>query len=215
MGGTFFLGNPPPKEFFFSFIFFEPFLLHVAISLSHFVSSCLWSLSLFVSSCLWSLSLHLRLRRGHVRDRSLYCRRRKQNDSLSLSLTSKEEPKLEISLMLKEEPEWVSLSLSIVPKSKNSLFCYVPFWVILFLFNIDLSDCFDFLFLVSFLLSQGGGMHLSKLGEKILSSIRSPKLLGCLLLLIAIRYTHYHQIYLMYLIFMVIFLSWISLIEFQ
>ena len=73
--GEFFLGNPPPKEFFFHLSFSKPFLLHMCQKkkpnllhmalylhgwyLSHFVSSCLVSLSLFVSSCLWSVSLSL------------------------------------------------------------------------------------------------------------------------------------------------------------
>ena len=35
-------------------------------------------------------------------------------------------------------------------------------------------------FLVPFLLSQGGGMDLSKVGEKILSSVRSARSLGLL-----------------------------------
>ena len=46
------------------------------------------------------------------------------------------------------------------------------------MFNGDWSICIDFLFSVSFLLSQGGGTNLSKLGDKFLSSIRSPRLLG-------------------------------------
>lgn len=52
-----------------------------------------------------------------------------------------------------------------------------------FLFNGDLSEGFEssrVFFLVPFLLFQGGGMDLSKVGEKILSSVRSARSLGLL-----------------------------------
>ncbi|KAM6573723.1 uncharacterized protein LOC115700609 isoform X1 [Cannabis sativa] len=61
-----------------------------------------------------------------------------------------------------------------------------PFGTVLgnpFLFNGDLSEGFEssrVFFLVPFLLSQGGGMDLSKVGEKILSSVRSARSLGLL-----------------------------------
>ncbi|KAL0534185.1 hypothetical protein IC582_028469 [Cucumis melo] len=50
-------------------------------------------------------------------------------------------------------------------------------------FDGDLSEGFEtsrFLFFVPFLLLQGGGMDLSKVGEKILSSVRSARSLGLL-----------------------------------
>ncbi|KAI3417268.1 uncharacterized protein J3R85_014534 [Psidium guajava] len=60
-----------------------------------------------------------------------------------------------------------------------------PFGTVLgnpFLFNGDLSeggfDSSRVFFLVPFLLFQGGGMDLSKVGEKILSSVQSARLLG-------------------------------------
>ncbi|KAF7805657.1 syndetin isoform X1 [Senna tora] len=52
-----------------------------------------------------------------------------------------------------------------------------------FIANGDLSEGFDssrVFFLVPFLLFQGGGMDLSKVGEKILSSVRSARSLGLL-----------------------------------
>lgn len=52
-----------------------------------------------------------------------------------------------------------------------------------FLFNGDLSEGLEspgVLFLVPFLLFQGGEMDLSKVGEKILSSVRSARSLGLL-----------------------------------
>ncbi|XP_054812023.1 LOW QUALITY PROTEIN: uncharacterized protein LOC129313133 [Prosopis cineraria] len=52
-----------------------------------------------------------------------------------------------------------------------------------FVFNGDLSEGFEtsrVFFLVPFLLFQGGGMDLSKVGEKILSSVRSARSLGLL-----------------------------------
>ncbi|XP_028808130.1 syndetin isoform X2 [Neltuma alba] len=52
-----------------------------------------------------------------------------------------------------------------------------------FIFNGDLSEGFEssrVFFLVPFLLFQGGGMDLSKVGEKILSSVRSARSLGLL-----------------------------------
>ncbi|PON55339.1 Vacuolar protein sorting-associated protein 54, N-terminal [Parasponia andersonii] len=61
-----------------------------------------------------------------------------------------------------------------------------PFGTVLgnpFLFNGDLSEGFEssrVFFLVPFLLSQGGGMDLFKVGEKILSSVRSARSLGLL-----------------------------------
>ncbi|XP_042959262.1 syndetin isoform X1 [Carya illinoinensis] len=61
-----------------------------------------------------------------------------------------------------------------------------PFGTVLgnpFLFNGDLSEGFEssrVFFLVPFLLFQGGGMDLSKVGEKILSSVRSARSLGLL-----------------------------------
>ncbi|KAL5580161.1 hypothetical protein UlMin_012603 [Ulmus minor] len=61
-----------------------------------------------------------------------------------------------------------------------------PFGTILgnpFLFNGDLSEGFEssrVFFLVPFLLFQGDGMDLSKVGEKILSSVRSARSLGLL-----------------------------------
>lgn len=62
-----------------------------------------------------------------------------------------------------------------------------PFGTVLgnpFLFNGDLSsegfESSRVFFLVPFLLSQGGGMDLSKVGEKILSSVRSARSLGLL-----------------------------------
>ncbi|PON71203.1 Vacuolar protein sorting-associated protein 54, N-terminal [Trema orientale] len=61
-----------------------------------------------------------------------------------------------------------------------------PFGTVLgnpFLFNGDLSEGFEssrVFFLVPFLLAQGGGMDLSKVGEKILSSVRSARSLGLL-----------------------------------
>ena len=50
-------------------------------------------------------------------------------------------------------------------------------------FDGDLSEGFEtsrFLFFVPFFLLQGGGMDLSKVGEKILSSVRSARSLGLL-----------------------------------
>lgn len=61
-----------------------------------------------------------------------------------------------------------------------------PFGTVLgnpYLFNGDLSEGLDssrVFFLVPFLLFQGGGMDLSKVGEKILSSVRSARSLGLL-----------------------------------
>lgn len=61
-----------------------------------------------------------------------------------------------------------------------------PFGTVLgnpYLFNGDLSEGLDssrIFFLVPFLLFQGGGMDLSKVGEKILSSVRSARSLGLL-----------------------------------
>jgi len=61
-----------------------------------------------------------------------------------------------------------------------------PFGTVLgnpLLFNGDLSEGFEssrVFFLVPFLLFQGGGMDLSKVGEKILSSVRSARSLGLL-----------------------------------
>ena len=52
-----------------------------------------------------------------------------------------------------------------------------------FISNGDLSEGLEssrVFFLVPFLLSQGGGMDLSKVGEKILSSVRSARSLGLL-----------------------------------
>lgn len=56
-----------------------------------------------------------------------------------------------------------------------------------FLLNGDLTEeggaCYqspNVLFLVPFLLFQGGGMDLSKVGEKLLSSVRSARSLGLL-----------------------------------
>ncbi|KAM1447730.1 hypothetical protein ACFXTO_006795 [Malus domestica] len=52
-----------------------------------------------------------------------------------------------------------------------------------FLFNGDLSEGIEtpgVLFLVPFFLFQGGAMDLSKVGEKILSSVRSARSLGLL-----------------------------------
>lgn len=50
-----------------------------------------------------------------------------------------------------------------------------------FIFNGDLIEGFEssrVFFLVPFLLFQGGGMDLSKVGEKILSSVRTATTLG-------------------------------------
>lgn len=61
-----------------------------------------------------------------------------------------------------------------------------PFGTVLgnpLLFNGDLSEGLEssrVFFLVPFLLFQGGGMDLSKVGEKILSSVRSARSLGLL-----------------------------------
>ncbi|GMY15915.1 isoform 3 of syndetin, partial [Fagus crenata] len=61
-----------------------------------------------------------------------------------------------------------------------------PFGTVLgnpYLFNGDLSEGLEssrVFFLVPFLLFQGGGMDLSKVGEKILSSVRSARSLGLL-----------------------------------
>ena len=52
-----------------------------------------------------------------------------------------------------------------------------------FTYNGDLNEGFEtsrFLFFVPFFLLQGGGMDLSKVGEKILSSVRSARSLGLL-----------------------------------
>lgn len=54
-----------------------------------------------------------------------------------------------------------------------------------FIVNENLSEAVGFessrfLFLVPFLLSQEGGMDLSKVGEKILNSVRSARSLGLL-----------------------------------